>query len=499
MVDLLKKDRIVASVGLVFALLFAQRVVTFVRGIFFARLLGTEQYGIYTLGYFLILIAVSITGLGIFSAFGRYTPRYEAMGRVRWFLRKTFSLNIGVSFAVGLAVFLLPRFFSRLIYGDPSHTTVITAVALSIPALVIVKNLISTFSGLQLFRAGAVLEFSQVAAYAVLGIALVAGFRYAAVGMLAYAASLLITIPLFLPLLSRYLLSRESRLIGVDEPGFYRRLLRFTIWFTVIPVLGQILYYVDRLCLQRLMSSSDQGIYSAALNLSATISAAGLAINNVLYPHLSTTWEKGDKKLTLANLDLAIRSTTIALTVLGLVLVLLGRPMILALLGRDYLPGADVLPILVIFYLLTISAWLFGLYPALIERTHLGAIGLLGALPVNVVLNLALIPRLGIMGAGLATLISHITMWAVVVGLCRAYGMPLRLVTLLVSMLPFVMLLPKPAALAAVTGMLYICLARNWVISDAERRKVYTEVRAFLDHLRGGPGAGKPPGDSTLA
>jgi hypothetical protein len=74
---LLHKDRIAASIGLVFSLLMAQKVVSFARGIIFARLLGTEQYGIYTLGFFFILIMVSITGLGITASFGRSTLREQ--------------------------------------------------------------------------------------------------------------------------------------------------------------------------------------------------------------------------------------------------------------------------------------------------------------------------------------------------------------------------------------------------------------------------------------
>jgi O-antigen/teichoic acid export membrane protein len=482
--SLLKQDRIATSVGLVLSLLIAQRVVSFIRGIAFARLLGTEQYGIYTLGFFLILITVSLTSLGIPSSFGRYTPRYQAMSALRWFFRKAYVLNVTVSIVLGAVIFLTPKVFSRLVYGSPDHSGVMMVVGLAIPALVVLKNFISTFSGLKLFRASSVLEFSQVAVYAGLGIVLVSVYRLATVGLLAYAVSLFVIIPLFVPLLSKYLLSLEPSLRRPDETGFYRRLLRFTIWFTVTPVLVHIFHYVDRLCLQRLMTASDQGIYSAAINLSATISAVGLAVSNVIYPHLSTSWEKGDRSGTLGNLDLGIRVASLALLVIGLILVVLARPIILLLLGQAYVHGAAVLPYLVVFYIYTISVWLFGVYPSLIERTYVSAIGLACALPVNVILNLLLIPRVGIVGAGLATMVSYFLMWCIVVAICARFGLPLRPKTLLVSFAPFVLLLPVPAAVIAVGVIGYMGLTRTWILSTRERETVYAEIGGALSRLR---------------
>jgi stage V sporulation protein B len=477
---LLHKDRIAASIGLVFSLLMAQKVVSFARGIIFARLLGTEQYGIYTLGFFFILIMVSITGLGITASFGRYAPRYANRGALRWFFRKAYALNISLGLAVGVVVFLRPSVFSRLIYNEPGETAVIMAAALAIPGMVAIRNLTATFAGLKLFRASSLLEFGQVAVYALLGGLLVAYYRSAAVGLLSYGVSMLVCIPFFAPLLGKYLLSQEPVYRRPDEPGFYKRLLRFTVWFTVTPILVHIFNYVDRLSLQRLMSASDQGIYSAAINLGATVSAIGLAVNSVIYPQLSTTWEGGKHDRTLENLDISIRVTAIGLLVVGLVLVLLAKPIIVLLLGQDYSAGAQVLPWLVVFYLLSISLWLFGVYPTLVERTYVSAVGLACAVPMNVILNLILIPRLGIVGAAVATVVSYMVMWVITVRICAMFGMPVSRRTVMVSLSPFLLLLPGLLAIAAVGLVIYICATKTWIVTAAERQRVYQELRGFL-------------------
>jgi O-antigen/teichoic acid export membrane protein len=464
----------------------AQKIVAFARGIIFARLLGTAEYGIYTLAFFLILITVSITSLGIPASFGRYAPRYQPKGALRWFFRKAYTLNITLSAAVAAVILLRPSFFSNLIYGDSSHVGVVMVAAAGIVGFVVLTNIVHSFSGLKLFRASSVSQFAQVAIYGGAGIVFILLYGSATSALLAYVLSIVLTIVVFVPVLSRYLRSLEGTSSSLDEPGFYKHLLRFTIWFAVAPIMLQVFNYVDRLSLQRLMSSSDQGIYSAAVNLSLTISAIGLAVNNVIFPHLSTTWERGNKEKALRNLDLSIRVTSIGLVIVGLLLVLLGRLVILLLLGREYLPGADVLPFLVVFYLFNMSVWLFGVYPSLIERTYVSAIGLVCALPANVVLNLVLIPHLGIVGAGLATMASYILMWCIVVGICRAFGMPVGRRLVVVSLLPLVLLLPKIAATAAVVLVIYICIRTPWILSDDERQRVFTQLGGFIRRRRQG-------------
>jgi len=192
------------------------------------------------------------------------------------------------------------------------------------------------------------------------------------------------------------------------------------------------------------MTSSDQGVYSATVAIAQLISAVGLAVSNVIYPHLSAIWEKGRREEALRSLDLAMRITALLLLVLGLAVVLLGDLIIGLLLGEAYEAGAGVLPYLVVFYLLTTSAWLVGVFPSLIEKAYVASIGLSVALPVNVALNLMLIPQRGIVGAAIATMLSYLIMWAAVVSLCARFGLRLQVKTLVLSLLPFALLLPGP-------------------------------------------------------
>lgn len=504
---LLARDRVTTSVAVVLTLLIIQRAASAARGIVFARVMGTEQYGIYSLSFFLIPIVVIAASFGIPSAFGRLIPRYEHRGAVRWFLRKTYTVTITLGIVAAAAIMLAPGLFSNLLYGDPAHTKVITLAAVCVPLMLVFRNVSSTFLGLRLFRASSVFEFIQVAIYAVIGTVLVIILRSATSGIFSYAISFLLVIALFVPVLARYLGQREPLYRAVAEEGFYRQTLRLCVWLMVIPILGQVFHYVDRLSIQRLMLSSDQGIYSATVAIAQMLSAVGLAVNNVIYPHLSTTWEQGKREEALRNLDLAIRTTAVGLLILGLILVLAGDFVIGLLLGEAYTPGGKVLPYLVVFYLLSMSLWLFGVFSTLVEKTYVNAVGLVFALPVNVTLNLMLIPRMGILGAAVATMLSYFVMWLIVVAICRRLGFRARAKTLIISVAPFTLLLPAFWSGLAVSILAILSLATPLIFTADERALAAGEVLRFVRKARdkepphappptGGPHV--PPGGQTV-
>jgi O-antigen/teichoic acid export membrane protein len=497
---LLAKDRVTTSVAVVLTLLVIQRVASAARGIVFARVMGTEQYGIYYLSFFLIPIVVIAASLGIPSAFGRLIPRYEQRGAVKWFLRRTYAVTITLGIVAAAAIILAPGFFSNVLYGDPTHTRVITLAAICVPLMLVFRNVSSTFLGLRLFRASSVFEFTQVAIYAAIGTVLVIMLGSATSGIFSYAISFLLVIALFVPVLARYLAHREPLYRALDEEGFYRQTLRLCIWLMVSPILGQVFHYVDRLSIQRLMFSSDQGIYSATVGIAQMLSAVGLAVNNVIYPHLSATWEHGKRDEAVRNLDLAIRTTTVGLLILGLVLVLLGDFVIRLLLGEAYAPGAQVLPYLVVFYLFSMSLWLFGVFSTLVEKTYVNAVGLVLALPLNVALNLMLIPRMGILGAAVATMLSYLAMWLIVVAICRRLGFRARAKTLVVSLMPFALLLPAPWPALVVAVLVILSLATPLIFTADERALAASEVVRFVRKARGKePPLAPPPPDRPKA
>ena len=502
------RDRIATSVSVVFFVMIMQRLLAMVRGIVVARVLGPEQYGIYTLGMFIVPLAATIASLGTQGAYGRYASRYESQGMLTQSLRRIYTLTLVIAVIFAAIMIGLAPQVSSLLYRQPGLTWVIVAVAATIPAYLLIRNLASTFMGLKLFRAGAFPEFLQNVLYLAIGIPLALVLRTALAGVLGYAIATYASVAVFSILLVRYVSRQEPVPRQSTEPGFYRHLLSFSIWYVVTPCLTLVFHYVDRLTLQHLRGSYDQGVYSAAVNVGETVSAFGLAVITVIYPHVSATWERGDREEARARLDLTMRIVGVLVLVLGLLVILFAKWLILLLLGSQYVPGTVALPYLVVYYILTVIVGILGIYPTLIERTYVTAIALGITLPINIVFNRLLIPYLGMAGAALATMLAYSLMWIIVAFICRAYGWHQSKRATLVSLLPFVLLVPDlirralerlgPAysahralavvpdtvAIAAVAAVIYVCARRPWIISPAERNLAYAELKLVLAKAR---------------
>jgi O-antigen/teichoic acid export membrane protein len=149
----------------------------------------------------------------------------------------------------------------------------------------------------------------------------------------------------------------------------------------------------------------DVGIYNAAAAISGIAYFIPTVMVTALTPSLYRLYNADE-----ARFERSFRHITTLLT-LGLSMIafavtLLSRRIILLLYGAAFLPAAPVLALhvwtlIAVAYGLTSSVWL-----AAEKRTSVLMLRTVGGGVVNVALNLLLIPRLGIIGAAIATLVA---------------------------------------------------------------------------------------------
>jgi O-antigen/teichoic acid export membrane protein len=165
---------------------------------------------------------------------------------------------------------------------------------------------------------------------------------------------------------------------------------------------------LDVLMVTALAGLEPAGLYAAAARLALVLAMAFAGLSGHLAPKLAAAWSTGDRAAAAATLREASPTGTVAIGVLGLVILAFASPL-LSLFGPEYREAAAALRIL------TLAQWAvaaFGLTGALVvlsghERVALVATG--ASLAVNAALNLALVPHLGATGAALATLIGLVS------------------------------------------------------------------------------------------
>ncbi len=203
--------------------------------------------------------------------------------------------------------------------------------------------------------------------------------------------------------------------LALAIPLLFRRDAHFDIkyWKFCLPLcipmvfhsLGQIvLGQTDRIMLQWIGGGlAVVGIYSLGATIAQILSIIYGALNNAFVPFFYEDLKNRNK----SNLNMRFNRYIKMFTLGTLLFIMISPEIILLMSGEEYWNATLVTPILIVGYYLVFCYSFPVNYEFYLRRTKSIAIGTLSAAVLNIILNLALIPVLGLIGAGLATLIAY--------------------------------------------------------------------------------------------
>jgi O-antigen/teichoic acid export membrane protein len=190
---------------------------------------------------------------------------------------------------------------------------------------------------------------------------------------------------------------------------------REAAWFA-FPLIGYELATVvldsgDRLLVQHYMGAQPLGYYSAAYNVSTYVEEALMVpINLALFPIYMKLWVEKGEQATRAFLSRSLNAfLALAVGVVCLVL-LTSRDVIVVLASRKFQESYKLLPVLVVGLLIYAVHIFLNASLLIHKKTATMTKLVVYACVFNIVLNVILIPRIGLQGAALATLFSYLFM-----------------------------------------------------------------------------------------
>lgn len=168
------------------------------------------------------------------------------------------------------------------------------------------------------------------------------------------------------------------------------------------------LNFADRYVIGTMLGSAAVGAYSAAYALASIPSFLVRPLIVGLLPRASKAWDSGDKAGAVKMLRRSVKAYTFVGVPAAAGIAVVGPDILALTTGRTEVDWS-------VWLLLSIGAgtWLFGLMQLgihsylLEERVGATAWLYVGAAAVNIVLNVLLVPHLGLVAAGLATTIAY--------------------------------------------------------------------------------------------
>lgn len=382
-------------------------VLAFVATIIFARQLGPEEYGRYALVFSWATVAMVLAGLGLPDYLVREAAREQSPRAGAGLLRWADPRLLIASLVAGVLLLALGAAFVP-------GTGMVPLLLLAAP-LPLLGSLAAVRQSI--LRARRRIAASLWPQLLVTPAASIAGLYLAAL-WLGWSASALMAASLATALL---VLALTRLQVGATSPrpGTEGRSLGVALPFALISILSMINGRADQLIVGALLGATEAGIYTVAMRSAQFVSFPLLVANTIIAPILAAAHQNGDRGKMERLLRISSRLTLLVAMPIGLVPILFGSELLGLVFGPSFSAGAPVLAILAGAQVLNVAFGSVALVLKMCNLEWLVAVGIGLAAMLNIALNIALIPRLGIEGAALASLISLVSWNALLWGWVR--------------------------------------------------------------------------------
>lgn len=379
------------------------RFFTLLLQILLTRVLGPVGYGLYALGYSILGIAHTVSMLGLQNGVVRFGAMYHGAGdkaRLKGTLLSALGISFGSAWAVALSLYFLASLIAEGVFNEPQLANPLCAFAFALPFYTLVT--MTSFSARALRRIDYDVAISHLFRPLLTLLAVGASFLlgYRLIGAVTgFVISTVLAAGLGFYLLCRLF---PELLSGLKARYETKTLLLYSLTVLLVGLSSLLITRTDRIMLGILGTVEDVGIYNAAATLAIQATLFLVSFNAIFSPIIADLFNQG-RMQELGTLLKTTTKWTFALTLpVVLVFVLFARPL-MRLFGPTFLPGAPVLISLGIAELVNAGTGSVGF---MLTMTGWQKFELLNSLTLgglNVFLNFLLIPRYGVLGAGIAT------------------------------------------------------------------------------------------------
>ena len=365
-----------------------------------SRMAGQTTAGVFFEGLAAVRLMTVVALFGMDSVAVRWVAIHDARGnRPRSAGTLRFALGVGLTLSVvALAASYLAAPELARVFGAPEFAAFFRVMSLSIPLFVAETILIAATRGTGRMRSYALVDqvLDNVSRMVAVAVALALGFGLTGT---AWAVVLASALTLSAAVLSSWRLVTVRSGPRVDSAHELTRYSSFQ-WLAGLLVTG--LVWADSLLLGIWRSPSDVAVYSVSTRTIMLGMVFVIPIGTAMQPTIARLYELRDMRALEAVYSSATKWTSVAGAPAMIFLAVYSSQVLTALYGHQYARGATVLEILAVAQIVNAASGPCGQVVSMVGRSDLVFANSLAALALNIVLNVILIPEIGMVGAALA-------------------------------------------------------------------------------------------------
>lgn len=384
-------------------------------GVLLARLLvarlGSEaNYGVFSVAFVVLNIVVLVATLGLDVGASRNIAFSESAGKskdVQYLILSTIKLCLLASAAVGIVLFFSADLIAKGVFHEINLGLALKILAFGIPSYALIYVLAGVFRGFNDVKPQVI--FRDIIRNLLFALFLLPLFFFRVPWtsvFYTWLASLIITfIAIGLYTAKRLPFTTGFVTHSLRSPEV-RGLLFFSIPLLGIMALQTITTYTDTLMLAIMKSSTVVGLYNAAWPLAIFVETPQSVLLNIYLPVISGQYAQNAKLEIRRNFAILTKWVCACALPLCLILFLYPEQILTFFFGSSFAAASDALRILSVGYMLDVLLGPNGATLIAMGQLRFMLFATIATVILNVVLNFALIPRLAMEGAAIATAVS---------------------------------------------------------------------------------------------
>jgi len=376
------------------------------------RVFSVADYGVMNLVAATLTVSVALGKVGVQHSILRYESEIRA-GKGRYTLKQLYSTTeigmLGSALFVTLALLVGARVVPVSWLGDPRLRKLFTIASLLIVVQVLESALVNFLRAEQ--QTSVLMKYQVAKKYLGLGLILFAVFVLSGTLTAFYSASV-VSETCAVGILAAFLFRNGRRpppSVAEFSRPLYRELLAFGIPMMIgYELSGIVLAVGDRYVIAGTIGETPLGLYGAAYNLCQYVQAVLItSVGQAIMPIYMKMWDEKGVDETSAFITRSLRTYALLAAPVIAGFASVGPELLVALASVKYASAAPILPWVIAGMIVDGTNSMLGAGLFIHRKTRVIMAIVVSGAALNIGLNLILVPRIGIIGAAIATLASY--------------------------------------------------------------------------------------------
>jgi len=380
-------------------------VTHFILRILLGKELGPSGLGVYTLLFTIYMFGIQFAAFGIGSALTKYVAEFlDDEKKTKEYISSGIIGSLISGTTVSIILYFVSGIISINIFNIPEMEWLLKITALCFPFIALHKVTIGLLNGFRKMKKYAVLiislNLSILFGSFIFVKILELGLNGAVYGFV--FPTIVIGIISFLSIKGYY----------IRYSGLLTNISKDLTWFGFFMVLsnsvGMLYHYVDSILIGYFMEETEVGYYAVAVMFIQGLALVPNSVQRITTPSIAYNYGKNEYENIKRMINNVVAKTYLITFFFFIILLIFGKYLIVLLFSEEFLPAYIPLVILLIGYSINAPIGSIGGIFGSIGKINISfKIVTLSSL-INIILNILLIPRYGLIGASLATSFSYI-------------------------------------------------------------------------------------------